>query len=380
VHNKAGRTLFQFRTLFQLLKEHAPYGFWIFDPANIDVSYINHAYESMWGRSRDILYDRPFSFLDAVHPQDLAKARTMLERQLRRQATVEDFRIIRPGGEVRWVRDRSFPIQIEPEGTVYAAGTVEYITGSYRTRPRVKHPPKKAMEHLAGGLAHDFNNLLTHVIGNGDFLLRDRSLSGEAYRRAITMLRAADLGKTLVKELTDFSRLGAAPFVSVDLNPLIRGLTESFRSLVGTQIELTTALASDLVSIRANPEQLTRVLTNLVFNARDAMPSGGRISISTYNAGEAGLAHGTGTRFPYSHGYAALEVADIGRGMDSTTQARMFEPFFTTKAYKVGAGVGLYHVKRIVHECHGKIFVSSAVGKGTTFSLYFPRATAGTGV
>lgn len=359
--------------------EHVPYVFWIFDPANIDMVYVNRAYESMLGRPRDVIYDRPFSFLNVVHPEDQAKARTMLERQLRRQATVEDFRIVRPGGEVRWIRDKSFPVQIEPGGTVYVAGTVEYITGSYRTRPRVKHPPKKAMELLAGGFAHDFNNLLTHVIGNGDFLLRDQGLSGEAHRRAIAMLQAAELGKTLAKELTDLSRLGAAPFVSVDLNPLIRGLAESFRSLVGTQIVLTTVLACDLVSIRANPEQLTRVLTNLVFNARDAMPSGGRISISTYNAGGVGLADGTGTRLPYSHRYAALEVADNGCGMDSDTQAHIFEPFFSTKPYKLGAGVGLYHVKRIVHECHGKICVSSVIGKGTTFCLYFPRATGGSG-
>jgi PAS domain S-box-containing protein len=376
VQKKTARTLLEFRTLFQLLMEHVPYVFWIIDPANMDMVYVNRAYESMWGRSRDIIYDRPFSFLDAIHPQDLAKAHAMVERQLRRHATVEDFRIVRRGGQVRWVRDRSFPVRIEPEGTVYVAGTVEYITGSYRTRPRVKHRPKKAMEQLTGGLAHDFNNLLTAVMGSGDFLLKDESLSSEAQRRANVIVQAAELGKTLAKELTDFSRLGAAPFVSVDLNALIRGLAESLRSLVGTQIELTTVLASDLVLIRANPEQLTRVLTNLVFNARDAMPSGGRISISTYNVGEAGLADGTGTRFPYSHGYAGLEVADNGRGMDSTTQARIFEPFFTTKPYKVGAGVGLYHVKRIVRECHGKICVSSVVGKGTTFSVYFPRASA----
>jgi PAS domain S-box-containing protein len=127
MQNKTARTLFQFRTLFKLLMERVPYAFWIFDPANIDVAYINRAYESMWGRPRHDLYSRPFSFLDAVHPQDRAKARTMLERELRRQTTVEDFRIVRPGGEVRWVRDKSFPVQIEPEGAVYVAGTVEYI-------------------------------------------------------------------------------------------------------------------------------------------------------------------------------------------------------------------------------------------------------------
>jgi PAS domain S-box-containing protein len=363
------------QTLFQLM-EHAPYVFWVFDPRNIELVYINPVYESMWGQSRDGIYRRPFSFLDAIHPEDQARARTMLKRQLRYQATVEDFRIAVPGGDLRWVRDSSFPLKIEPKGIVYVAGTVEYITRSYRTRPRVKHTPSKAVEHLAGGVAHDFNNLLTHVICSGDFLLKDQSLSSEARGRANVMVRAAELGKILAKELTDISRLSAAPFVNLDLNVLIRGLTQSFRDLVGTQIELTTVLASDLVSIRANPEQLTRVLTNLVFNARDAMPSGGGVNISTYNTDEAGLASRTGTVFPYSHGYAALEVADNGCGMDSTMQARIFEPFFSTKPFSVGTGLGLYHVKRIVHECHGQICVSSALGKGTTFSLYFPRVTA----
>jgi PAS domain S-box-containing protein len=356
--------------------EHVPYVFWIFDPRNVEVVYVNRAYESMWGRSRDSIYRRPFSYLDAVHPEDQAKARDRLTRNLRCQANVEDYRIVPRGGEVRWIRGRSFPVKMEPEGKVYVAGTVEYITRSHRTRPRVKQPPNKAVEQLAGGVAHDFNNLLTQVICNGDFLLRDQGLSGEARHRTNAMLRAAELGKTLAKELTDFSRLAATPFVSVDLNQLTRGLAESFRSLVGTQIELTTVLASGLVSIRANSEQLTRVLTNLVFNARDAMPSGGDITISTYNAELADFATGTGTLIPRSYQYAALEVADNGCGMDSTTQARIFEPFFTSKSYRVGTGLGLYLVKRIVDECHGLIFVSSAVGKGTTFSLYFPRATA----
>jgi signal transduction histidine kinase len=213
-------------------------------------------------------------------------------------------------------------------------------------------------------------------MGNGDFLLKDGSLSSEAQRRANVIVQAANLGKSLAKELTDFSRLATAPFVSVDLNTLIRGLGESLRSLVGTQIELTTSLVADLVAIRANPEQLTRALTNLVLNARDAMPSGGRITISTYNAEEAGFPNRTGAPFSQFPEYAALEVADNGYGMDSTTQARIFEPFFTTKPYEVGTGLGLYNVERIVHECDGQIFMSSAVGKGTTFSLYFPRATA----
>jgi signal transduction histidine kinase len=255
-------------------------------------------------------------------------------------------------------------------------GRLNTFTRSYRSRPRVKDTPNKAVEQLAGGLAHDFNNLLTAVMVSGDFLLKDESLSSEAQRRANVIVQAAELGKALAKELTDFSRLAAAPFVTVDLSQLIRGLGESFRGLVGTQIELTTFLVANLVSIRANPEQLTRVLTNLVLNARDAMPSGGRITISTYNAEEAGLANGTGAHFPHSHGYAALKVADNGCGMDSTTQARIFEPFFTTKPYRVGTGLGLYHVRRIVQECYGQIFVISEVGKGTTFTLYFPRATA----
>jgi PAS domain S-box-containing protein len=356
--------------------EHVPYVFSIFDPRNIEFVYINRAYESMWGRSRESIYRRPFSFLDAVHPGDQEKVRNRLVKALRCQASALDYRVVPRGGEVIWVRGRCFPVQVEPEGIVYMAGTAEYISRSHRTRPRVKHIPNKAVEQLAGGLAHDFNNLLTAVMGNGDFLLKDESLSSEAQRRANVILHAAELGKTLARELTDFSRLAATPFVSVDLNGLIRHFAESFRSLLGTQIELTTFLAADLISIRANPEQLTRVLTNLVFNARDAMPSGGRITISTYNAEEPGLANGTGTLFPCGQKYAALEVADNGCGMDSTTQARIFEPFFTTKPYRVGTGLGLYNVKRIVHECHGRIFVSSAVGKGTTFSLYFPRATA----
>jgi PAS domain S-box-containing protein len=356
--------------------EHVPYVFSILDPRNVEFVYVNRAYESMWGRSRHSIYHRPFSFLDVVHPEDQEKARTRLVKVLRGEATVDDYRIVPRGGEVRWVRGRSFPVKIEPDGIVYSAGTVEYITGSHRTRPRVRQTPNKTLEQLAGGVAHDFNNVLTAVIRNGDFLLKDQSLSSEAQRRADVMVRAAELGKTLAKELTDIGRPMVAQFVNLDLNVLIRGLTESFRALVGTQIELTTVLAPNLVPIRANPEQLTRVLTNLVLNARDAMPWGDGITISTYNAEEAGLANGTGTLSPYSHGYVTLEVADSGCGMDSATQARIFEPFFSTKPYSIGTGLGLYHVKRIVLGCHGQIFVSSALCKGTTFSLYFPRATA----
>jgi PAS domain S-box-containing protein len=139
------------QTLFQLM-EHAPFVFWVFDPQNVETVYINRACESMWGQSLESIYRRPFSFLDVVHPEDQARARTMLKRQSRYKATVEDFRIEVPGGDLRWVRDSSFPLKIKPEGIVYVAGTVEYITRSYRTRRRVKYVTNKAWSNSRGAL------------------------------------------------------------------------------------------------------------------------------------------------------------------------------------------------------------------------------------
>ncbi len=360
--------------VFQFM-ENLPEVFWVFNPRDVELVYINPAYESIWGRPCSSVYRRPLSFLSAVHPEDQEKALAMVERQLRCEPSVEEFRVLHPDGTVRSVRDRSFPVRIGSEQAIRMVGIVEDITKS-RRKGRQKRNVHRAdtVEQLARSVAHDFNSVLTAIIGNGGLLLKDSALSTSARRRASAMLRAALLGRTINKELTDIGGHLLPQLIDLDLNEIISEHLDELECLLGTHIEVTTILAPGLVSIRANPEQMTRVLLNLSLNARDAMPSGGHLTIATCNAGESELPD---ENSPSSHPrcrYAVLTVADDGQGMDPTTQARMFKPFFTTKGNGVGTGLGLYIVKQIVDHCGGHIRVSSKVGLGATFDLYFPEA------
>ncbi len=229
----------------------------------------------------------------------------------------------------------------------------------------------EAVGRLAGGIAHDFNNLLTVIRGQTELLLRRLRIDEPNYRYATQALKAADRAAALTRQLLAFGRSPIGQVRVVDLNLLIVDMVEMLRRLVRSDVELTTKLDATLGRIEADPSQFEQVIMNLVLNARDAMPAGGRLEIET----RATRLDADDPARPLDRppgDYATLAVRDTGVGMDDETLSRIFEPFFTTKEEGRGTGLGLATVYGIVRQSGGYIVASSEVGVGSTFVCHFP--------
>jgi two-component system, cell cycle sensor histidine kinase and response regulator CckA len=228
-----------------------------------------------------------------------------------------------------------------------------------------------AIGKLAGGVAHDFNNLLTVINGRSHRILSKLQPENPLWREADIIHQTGERAAKLVRQLLAFSRKQVGPAQIVDLSATIADLEKMLRSLTGEGVEVTVALAQDLRPVLANPAQIEQVVLNLVMNACEAMPHGGRLAIRTENVGF--TAAQVRNRLDARSGqYVRLSVSDTGEGMDEATQARAFEPFFTTRPQS--NGMGLATVYGIVTHADGFITIDSAKGKGSTVQVHLPVA------
>ncbi len=232
----------------------------------------------------------------------------------------------------------------------------------------------EAVGRLAGGVAHDFNNLLMVISGYSEILREHTECDSFLYPKIEAIQQAADRAGNLTRQLLAFSRKQMLELRVVDVNLIVEDMKRLVRPLIGENIALDVKLAADLGRIRADAGQLEQVLMNLVVNAKDAMPKGGRIAIETANK-NVGDSPESPRENPYlqSGKYVLLSLADNGCGMDKETQSRIFEPFFTTKEKGKGTGLGLSTVYGIVKQSGGYIFCDSEEGRGTTFRIYLPQ-------
>ncbi|MDE3166645.1 MAG: PAS domain S-box protein [Acidobacteriota bacterium] len=241
------------------------------------------------------------------------------------------------------------------------------ITDRKRLEQQVLQSQKlESLGRLAGGIAHDFNNLLMVVLGYSEMLLSEVKQDSQLARGLAEIRSAGERGSELTAQLLAFSRKQVARLRTMCLNQLVEESRAMLQRVIGEDIRLDTTLAPDAWPVRADRAQLHHVLMNLVVNARDAMPSGGTLSIATRNTSAA--------RYPGD--FVALEVRDTGIGMDQRTQEQIFEPFFTTKHSGKGTGLGLATVFAVVTQAHGHVAVESKPGQGSTFRLFLPRDTA----
>jgi PAS domain S-box-containing protein len=288
------------------------------------------------------------------------------------------------GEEVMWRRKTGEEIRVRLSGrpsqepqthsTMFEV-IVEDITEQHRLHEQLRQAQKmEAIGQLAGGVAHDFNNMLTAILGYTE-LLTDQIGPDKAIGRDLhEITAAAKRAAALTRQLLAFSRKQVVAMVAVDLTHVVRTVTPMLQRLLGERIAIRTTLADSVGSVMADVAQLEHLLINLSLNARDAMPEGGVLTFTTGNTelDEAYTVRHPGARIGR---YVMMRVADTGAGMAPEVQARIFEPFFTTKAHDRGTGLGLAAAYGTVKQFGGYIEVESQVGRGTTFTIYLPKAS-----
>ncbi len=355
------------------LVEEAPDGILTVDLGG-QILHANRVYARMVGL--------PIEQLVGRYPSDLAlvpESRALLGDQLRRLADGEPAELlmvqyVHPDGTT--LDFEAHPrVALQPDGSRVVRVVVRDVTRREEADRRaaeleaqlVSARKLEAIGRLAGGVAHDFNNLLTVIVANSH-LFDEAELSAE-HRQLLSEIREnADRAAALVAQLLAFARKQPVARIPLDLNEVVRSMHAMLERLLGANITLRAELSLHGALTLADHVQVQQVIVNLVANARDAMPDGGSLTVATRRETVvsdqiAGVGAGN---------YVILEVSDSGKGMDSATRSALFEPFFTTKEVGKGTGLGLATVYGIVKEHDGHIDVSSEVGRGATFRVYWP--------
>lgn len=339
------------------------------------LTLFNDCAVKLWGRQPDVENDRWHGACKLFRPDGTSMPldHSPLARTLREGRAVrgEEIVIERPDGSRSSVLPHPELLRGPSGEIVGAVNMLIDVTQMKLLEEQFRQAQKmEAIGRLAGGVAHDFNNLLTVINGYGEMMLRSFK-EGDRNREPIKeIIRAGERATALTRQLLAFSRQQVVCPQVLNLNALLADSEKMLRRLIGEDLELKTIKDPALGNIKADPGQLEQVLLNLAVNARDAMPHGGKVTLSTQNVdlgAEQLLGHSDNSPGPY----VLLTFGDNGCGMDRSTLARIFEPFFTTKGTK-GTGLGLATVFGIVKQSQGKIEVASEPGRGATFKIYLP--------
>lgn len=322
-------------------------------------------------------------WFELIHPEDRDRVISAEEEAAGTKQELDIvYRLVRPDGDERWVRDRAAWTDDSPptlQGVILDVTDIE--RGEERRRElegRLRQAERlETVGRLAGGIAHDFNNTLAVILGCGRFVL-DQMAAGDPRRQdAEEVIRAADQAARLTRQLLLFARAEEPTLETLDLSDIISGLRSMFARTIREDIELRFELGPRALPVEADRSQLEQVLLNLVVNARDAMPTGGTLAIETTTEElpaanpDLGLPGGA---------YASVRVSDDGIGIPDDVRDRIFDPFFSTKEPGEGTGLGLATAYGIVSNLGGAIAVETAPGIGTTFIVYLPLTDAAVAV
>jgi PAS domain S-box-containing protein len=360
---------------YRLLVENANEA--IFVAQEERLKFVNRKVLEILGCTQEEITSKPFS--DFIHPEDREMVLDNYLRGLRGETvpSIYDFRVIDKDGNVRWVELGTVKIDWEGKPATLNFGTD--ITERKRAegemgllQEQFRHLQKmEAVGRLAGGVAHDFNNLLTVIRGYSELCLGKLEEVDPLWRKVKGIQRASERGARLTNQLLAFSRHQAMEMKVINLRGLFKDLDRMLRRVIGEDIELVTILAEDLGGMKADLGQTEQVIMNLVVNARDAMPKGGKLTIEAKNVELDDVFFGSHAGGEPGR-YVMFSVSDTGFGMTPEVKEHIFEPFFTTKERGKGTGLGLSTVYGIVKQSGGEITVESEVGKGSVFRIYLP--------
>ncbi|MBC8337908.1 MAG: PAS domain-containing protein [Alphaproteobacteria bacterium] len=357
---------------------------WLFDEAPVgivlldlqgNIAECNRAFLKLIGLNPEDLIGLPFA--DRVAKEDRGDIAAALSKVVMGTARATHMEVRMPGARERELMASLYASRLENAEGELSGLALHFIDTTEQINLEVQFAQSQKMDavgQLAGGVAHDFNNLLTAMIGFSDLLLARHGPGDPDFADIQQIRQNASRATNLVRQLLAFSRKQALALVQLDVTETLNELTTLLGRLIGEKIALKLEHGKDLGAIKVDRGQFDQVIINLAVNARDAMPGGGELTLTTSSLvldAPVQRGHDLMPRGPY----VLIRVSDTGTGIRKEDMERIFEPFFSTKEVGAGTGLGLSTVYGIVHQTGGFIFVDSAPGEGTTFSIYMPKYT-----
>jgi PAS domain S-box-containing protein len=357
---------------------------WLVDSQTQQVLYVNPAFETICGCTRDDFCRGAMVLSQLIHPDDRARVQPAGVNSASMVSCNERFRIIRPDGSVRWVESRAAAVKNEAGENCRLVSILEDVTPQVeveelqRRRDEQLHQAQKleAIGTMAGGLAHDFNNVLAGILGSVELARTELPSDHPAQQFLESIVFSSNRGRDLIRQVHAFSRRKNGEKSLVPLQPVVAECVKLLRSTIPATVRITWRAENSCAPVLADPMEIHQVIMNLGMNAWQALPTAdGQIEITLQTAAiseaeakrYAGLTAGP---------YVCLTVRDNGQGMDAATQQKIFDPFFTTKRSSKAVGLGLSIAYSIVKAHQGAITVQSVPGSGATFSVYLPAHAA----
>lgn len=348
--------------------------FWIASTDLQQIHYISPGYEQIWGRSAESLYANPLQWAKSMLPEEYERVCALFLQLATDKTSVHtEFQITRPDGTMRCIFSRGFQVRNAEGKVIRITGIATDITERKQLEARLFQSQKmETIGKLAGGIAHEFNSILTAIIGQSELLLSDLPAVSPLLKSATEINNAARRAAALTRQLLAYGRKQILKLETLNLNNILVSMESMLRHLIGSNVDFLLVPSIGLQEVKADSGQIEQVIINMVTNAAEAMPNGGKLILETANVSFNEESVG---RYPELKpgNYVMLAITDTGIGMSEEVKAQVFEPFFTTKGIGQGIGLGLATCYGIIKQSNGHISIYSELGRGSAFKIYLPQ-------